>query len=102
MGICRKNSGEQFAPAARHVIWKFEKPGYGTVLRLTSALVGGGFTGSRSSFQVQITLDEIGETPSGMVRVSPAQYTKTLYIPGYEGMPELALNDYWIDQYEVT
>ena len=83
-------------------IWKFEKPGYGTVLRLTSALVGGGFTGSRSSFQVQITLDEIGETPSGMVRVSPAQYTKTLYIPGYEGMPELALNDYWIDQYEVT
>ena len=83
-------------------IWKFEKPGYAPVLRLTSALVGGGFTGSRSSFQVQITLDEIGKTPSGMVRVSPAQYTKTLYIPGYEGMPELALNDYWIDQYEVT
>ena len=37
-----------------------------------------------------------------MVRVSPAKYFKTLFIPGYEGMPELALKDYWIDQYEVT
>ena len=37
-----------------------------------------------------------------MVRVSPAKYSKTLLIPGYEGMPELALKDYWIDQYEVT
>ena len=37
-----------------------------------------------------------------MVRVSPAKYSKTLFIPGYEGMPELALKDYWIDQYEVT
>ena len=23
-------------------------------------------------------------------------------IPGFEGMPELDLPDYWIDQYEVT
>jgi len=30
------------------------------------------------------------------------QYFKTLFIPGYEGMPELDLKDYWIDQYEVT
>jgi dienelactone hydrolase len=37
-----------------------------------------------------------------MVRVSPAKYFKTLYIPGYEGMPELELKDYWIDRYEVT
>ena len=37
-----------------------------------------------------------------MVRVSPAKYPRTLFIPGYEGMPELELNDYWIDQYEVT
>jgi eukaryotic-like serine/threonine-protein kinase len=37
-----------------------------------------------------------------MVRVSPAKYSSTLYIPGYEGMPELDLKDYWIDEYEVT
>jgi eukaryotic-like serine/threonine-protein kinase len=37
-----------------------------------------------------------------MVKVSTAKYFKTLFIPGYEGMPELALGDYWIDQYEVT
>ena len=83
-------------------IWKFDRPGYGTVLRLPPALLGRAFPGTANSIQAQITLDEIGKTPSGMVRVSPAQYTKTLYIPGYEGMPELALKDYWIDQYEVT
>jgi formylglycine-generating enzyme required for sulfatase activity len=37
-----------------------------------------------------------------MVRVEPAKYFKALFIPGYEGMPELALKDYWIDQYEVA
>ena len=37
-----------------------------------------------------------------MVRVSPKKYPKTLFIPGFEGMPELDLPDYWIDRYEVT
>src|ERR1035441_707873 len=39
--------------------------------------------------------------PPAWVRVEPAKYFKTLFIPGYEGMPELPLKDYWIDQYEV-
>jgi eukaryotic-like serine/threonine-protein kinase len=83
-------------------IWRFEKPGYGPVLRLTPALTGRAFPGSTNFFQVKVTLDEEPKIPSGMVRVSPAQYTKTLFIPGYEAMPELALNDYWVDRYEVT
>ena len=37
-----------------------------------------------------------------MVRVSAEHYPRTLFIPGFEGQPELALKDYWIDQYEVT
>jgi eukaryotic-like serine/threonine-protein kinase len=37
-----------------------------------------------------------------MVRVSPEKYFNTLVIPGYEGLPELPLKDYWIDRYEVT
>jgi len=49
-----------------------------------------------------VALDDLATIPSGMVRVSPEKYFKTLFIPGYEGMPELALKDYWIDQYEVT
>jgi serine/threonine protein kinase/formylglycine-generating enzyme required for sulfatase activity/dienelactone hydrolase len=71
-------------------IWKFEKQGFGVVQRTTAAIWG------------SVVLDETGKIPLGMVRVSPAKYSRTLFIPGYEGMPELALGDYWIDQYEVT
>jgi cephalosporin-C deacetylase-like acetyl esterase len=83
-------------------IWKFEKPGFAPVLRTTSALFGWYSVPIGQPVAANVTLDESGKIPPGMVRVSPAKYSKTLYIPGYEGMPELALNDYWIDQYEVT
>jgi eukaryotic-like serine/threonine-protein kinase len=81
-------------------IWKFEKPGYGTVLRTSFAFsvwpnIGDPVEGT-------VTLNEVEKTPAGMALVSPANYPLTLYIPGYEGMPELALKDYWIDRYEVT
>jgi formylglycine-generating enzyme required for sulfatase activity/dienelactone hydrolase len=82
-------------------VWKFEKPGFGTVLRTTTSLAPR-FPPPGESVEASVTLDEVGKIPSGMVRVSPAKYSKTLYIPGYEAMPELALKDYWIDQYEVT
>lgn len=83
-------------------IWKFEKPGYGTVLRLTSALIPRLYIPPGEAVEGQVTLDETAGIPPGMVRVSPQKYFKSLYIPGYDAMPELALNDYWIDQYEVT
>jgi len=81
-------------------IWKFEKLGYGTILRLTPALIPRFYPGE--AVQGQVMLDEMAKIPQGMVRVSPQTYFKSLFIPGYDGMPELALNDYWIDQYEVT
>jgi serine/threonine protein kinase/dienelactone hydrolase len=82
--------------------WKFEKPGFDTVLRTTAALFGWYPPPIGQPVTASVTLDESGKTPSGMVRVSPEKYSKTLFIPGYEGMPELPLKDYWIDQYEVT
>jgi len=82
--------------------WKFEKPGFGTVLRTTAALFGWYPPPIGQPVEATVTLDEAGKTPLGMVRVSPEKYSKTLFIPGYEGMPELPLKDYWIDQYEVT
>ncbi|MGH9499517.1 MAG: protein kinase domain-containing protein [Terriglobales bacterium] len=84
------------------LIWKFEKPGFGTVLRTTTALIPRYSVPIGEPVAGSVTLDEAGKTPSGMVRVSPEKYFKTLFIPGYEGMPELPLKDYWIDQYEVT
>ena len=83
-------------------VWKFEKPGFGTVLRTTAALFGRYPPPMGQPVAAKVTLDESGKIPSGMVRVSPERYSKTLFIPGYEGMPELPLKDYWIDQYEVT
>jgi len=83
-------------------VWKFEKPGFGKVLRTTAALFGRYPPPAGQPVAAVVTLDESGKIPSGMVRVSPLKYSKTLFIPGYEGMPELALKDYWIDQYEVT
>jgi len=82
--------------------WKFEKPGFGPVLRTTAALFGWYPVPMGQPVAARVTLDESGKTPAGMVRVSPEKYSKTLFIPGYEGMPELALKDYWIDRYEVT
>jgi formylglycine-generating enzyme required for sulfatase activity/dienelactone hydrolase len=82
-------------------IWKFEKPGYGTVLRLTSALIPKYYPPPGEPVQGNVTLDEAAKIPAGMVRVTPQKYFKLLFIPGYDSMPQLPLNDYWIDQYEV-
>jgi len=83
-------------------VWKFEKPGFSTVLRTTMSLFGRYPPPMGQPVAASVTLDESGKIPAGMVRVSTGKYPKTLFIPGYEGMPELPLKDYWIDQYEVT
>ncbi len=83
-------------------VWKFEKPGFGTVLRTTASVFGWYPPPMGLPVAATVTLDESGKIPAGMVRVSPEKYSRTLFIPGYEGMPELPLKDYWIDRYEVT
>jgi serine/threonine protein kinase/cephalosporin-C deacetylase-like acetyl esterase len=82
-------------------LWKFEKPGYGTVVRTTNAVLSKSAPIGEGA-EVSLALDEAAQTPPGMVRVSPEHYPRTLFIPGFEGQPELQLKDYWIDQYEVT
>jgi formylglycine-generating enzyme required for sulfatase activity/cephalosporin-C deacetylase-like acetyl esterase len=81
-------------------LWKIEKPGYETTLRTTPSFVGRAFPVDAA--ENTIVLDEVAKAPPGMVRVSPKKYPKTLFIPGFEGMPELDLPDYWIDRFEVT
>jgi serine/threonine protein kinase/formylglycine-generating enzyme required for sulfatase activity/predicted esterase len=83
-------------------VWKFEKPGFGTAMRTTSSLIPRYSVPPGDSVVGSVALDEVGKIPPGMVKVAPEKYFKDLFIPGYEGMPELALKDYWIDQYEVT
>src|SRR5450432_878862 len=83
-------------------LWKFERPGYGTVVHTTLSLIPRFVVPPGDSVHGEVTLDEAKNIPPGMVRASPAKYFKNLIIPGYEGIPELELKDYWIDQYEVT
>jgi len=85
-----------------NMVWKFEKAGYGTVLRTTVALFDRFQPAPTGGLGGHVFLDEDAKIPPGMVRVSPAKYFKSLFIPGYEGLPELALTDYWIDEFEVT
>jgi len=84
------------------LIWKFEKADFGTVYRTTVALIPRFGVLPGEPVEASVALDPADKIPAGMVRVEPAKYFKSLFIPGYEGMPELALKDYWIDQYEVT
>ncbi len=83
-------------------LWKFERQGYSPVLRTTNGILPRFGIPIGEGAEVSVVLDETAKTPAGMVRVSPEHYPKTLFIPGFEGQPELALKDYWIDQYEVT
>ena len=83
-------------------LWKFEKPGYQTVLRTTVGMLKRLNSPVGDTPATVILLNEISQAPAGMVRISTEKYPNTLFIPGFEGQPELELKDYWIDQYEVT
>ncbi len=84
------------------LLWKFEKQGFGTVLRTTAALIEQVDPPPGELPRGFVTLDKEESVPAGMVRVSPEKYIDTLLIPGYEKMPKLKLKDYWIDKYEVS
>src|SRR6266404_1511887 len=84
------------------LLWKFEKPGYQTVIRTTHALIPRYIVPQGDPAIGAVTLDEASKVPQGMARVEPAKYFRTLFIPGFEGMPELPLPDYWLDKYEAS
>jgi formylglycine-generating enzyme required for sulfatase activity/dienelactone hydrolase len=84
------------------LIWKIEKPGFETVYRTTLALIPRYSVPVGDVAKGAVILDESGKVPAGMLRVQSEDFFTTLYIPGFEGMPELSLKNYWIDRYEVT
>jgi eukaryotic-like serine/threonine-protein kinase len=88
-----------------YYVWKIEKPGFETVFRTTLGMFGRWVTSSPGASDQEgvVALDETGKVPAGMVKVSfPKKYPGTLFIPGYEALPEVKLNDFWLDRYEVT
>jgi eukaryotic-like serine/threonine-protein kinase len=83
--------------------WRIEKKGFataeGSLFRRPLPLMAMSGTGAA---RAAVTLDEEGKSPAGMVRVSPGKQPVSLDIPGYEALPPVSLEDYWIDRYEVT
>jgi serine/threonine protein kinase len=88
-----------------YYVWKVEKPGFETVSRTTLGMFGRwvpSSPGEPNQFGF-VALDKSGEIPPGMVKVSfPKKYPGTLFIPGYEALPEVKLKDFWLDRYEVS
>ena len=77
--------------------WKIEKAGF---VQVMGSLFPSPYWSSLAS--VNIRLDAVGKEPAGMVRVTTDNTAQALDIPGFENVPPVALNDYWIDRYEVS
>jgi serine/threonine protein kinase/cephalosporin-C deacetylase-like acetyl esterase len=78
--------------------WRFELNGYRSAERATFP-----------SDSITVTLDRESEAPSGMVRVQyndrdPSQKPRVNLwgIAGFEALPSVSLNEFWIDRFEVT
>ncbi len=78
--------------------WKIEKKGFVTADR-TAVVV---FQSGVFTQFLSVNLDEEGKAPAGMVRVSPGDAPVSLDMPGFEDLPPVRLEDYWLDRYEVT
>ena len=59
-------------------VWRFEKPGFGTVLRSTYALIARGVPPGEPA-EGSVALDETKNIPPGMLRVSPGKIQDTFH-----------------------
>ena len=77
--------------------WKFELMGFANIERATF-----------SADSMTVTMDEQDKRPAGMVRVevsnseSGSRPVSLFGLPGFEILPVIPLNNYWIDKFEVT
>jgi eukaryotic-like serine/threonine-protein kinase len=80
--------------------FKIEKSGWATVE--DAWLVGSLSMASGVIPIVSYVLDTTTAVPPGMVRASTSGAPFYLRIPGFDNLPPVTLNDYWIDKFEVT
>jgi dienelactone hydrolase len=72
--------------------WKAEKRGFAT-----SEAVASGWYGP-----ISFVLDAADSVPAGMIRVLGGRSPASLIVSGFENVEPVQLEDYWIDQYEVS
>jgi hypothetical protein len=89
--------------------WRFELKGFATVERSTVVLFGE----VNPSTSLSVMMDEEAKAPVGMVHQTDGlgllgfgllQKTPVtlLGLPGFEDLPPVVLEDYWLDRHEVT
>ncbi len=54
------------------------------------------------SMRTSYVLEQPQDVPDGMVRVSTGGEPFQIFFPGLDHLPEVKLDDYWIDRHEVT
>jgi len=77
--------------------WKIDKTGFETVEDAAGSATQYGNTSVLS-----YRLDRVADVPAGMVRVPSAGSAFSIFIPGLDHLPDVAIADFWIDRYEVT
>lgn len=77
--------------------WTIEKNGF---TRVEGSLFPNPFTEALK--QSDLVLDPAGQQPEGMVRVTTKRTPIQFEFPGFESVPPIKIEDYWIDKYEVT
>jgi len=77
-------------------LWKLEKPGFTPAWQIapTWSIV------HKIPVTLKFRLDPEGSTPPDMVRVPGGK--DTIAIPGFDQLPEVAIDDFLIDRHEVT
>jgi eukaryotic-like serine/threonine-protein kinase len=79
----------------QYLQWQVKKDGFETA---EAGLWGADL--DEASSKMSFALVEKGKAPSGMVWVEGGAFS--IWMPGLEGLPEVTLEPYWIDKFEVT
>jgi eukaryotic-like serine/threonine-protein kinase len=82
-------------PVGQFLRWEIRKEGFET---LDTADWTAWFADKSS--ELSFTLFEKGKAPPGMVWVPGGNFS--LWMPGLDSMPEVHLDSYWVDKFEVT
>jgi formylglycine-generating enzyme required for sulfatase activity/predicted esterase len=77
--------------------WKVEKTGYQSVERSDRSRH---FSSPTTITKITFHMDPTGKLPEGMIRVSGGEFS--LEIPGLDHLPPVVLDDYLMDETEVT
>jgi serine/threonine protein kinase/formylglycine-generating enzyme required for sulfatase activity/dienelactone hydrolase len=79
--------------------WRFELKGFVPAERFTVVLWGE----IEPSTSLSVTMDEEAKAPAGMVHQPVRRKRVTLWgLSGFDDLPPVAIEDYWLDRYEVT